>query len=168
MKDLILTAFILLQSISLIQAQEKQNDIEIKENIHVKVKEGADPDIYVDGKKFDFPMELLDKDQIESINVIKGEKAIEEYNAKNGVVLITTKKKLVEKIETKIKITDDDVKGKGPMVIIDGNNSNQTLLKKLSPDDIESINVVKGEQALKKYNAPNGVIIITTKKNKRK
>ena len=55
---------------------------------------------------------------------------------------------------------------KYPMVIIDGEKSNQEKLTKLSPDDIESLEVVKDEQALKKYNAPNGIIIVTTKNEK--
>ena len=32
------------------------------------------------------------------------------------------------------------------------------------PENIEKMEVVKGEKAVTKYNAPNGVIIITTKK----
>ena len=52
------------------------------------------------------------------------------------------------------------------MVIIDGEKSNQETLKKLSPNDIESINVVKGEQAMKKYKAANGIVIVKTKKEK--
>ena len=41
-------------------------------------------------------------------------------------------------------------------------------MKKLAPSDIESINVIKGEKALEEYGekGKNGVIQITTKKNK--
>ncbi|RPD99152.1 hypothetical protein EGM88_03945 [Aureibaculum marinum] len=166
MKKLISTVFVVLLSISLIQAQEKKN--KAKENIVVKVKEGAKPDIYVDGKKFDFPMELLDNTRIESINVIKGDKALKEYNSPNGVLLIKTKKEIDSEKST-VKIYKKSVyKEKEPLIIIDGKTSNQELLKKLSPDDIESINVVKGETAIKKYKAPNGVIIVITKKVKDK
>ncbi|MEM6321991.1 MAG: hypothetical protein AAF960_30305, partial [Bacteroidota bacterium] len=124
------------------------------------------PDIYVDGKKFDFPLELLDKDKIESVNVIKGKKAIQEYQAKNGVVLITTKKSSKKMTESDYKEVKDAI-NKSPKVIIDGKESDRATLEKLSPDDIESINVVKGEQAMKKYNAANGVVIIVTKKGKK-
>ena len=164
MQKLILIVCVSLLSISLVQAQDKKAGSQKKESIHVEVKEGVQPDIYVDGKKFDFPMELLDKDKIKSINVIKGEKAMKEYNSKNGVILITTKKsgKKVTKLDFK-KETN-----KIPMVIIDGKKSSRATLDKLSPDDIERIDVVKGEQAMKKYKAPNGVVIIFTKKGKKK
>jgi|TARA_B110000914_G_scaffold218209_1_gene225240 hypothetical protein len=171
MKNLILTVCTVLLSISLIQAQEhgeEKGEIAKLEKLHIKLKDGTKPDIYVDGKKFDFPMDLLDVDRIESVSVIKGDKAIEEYNSKKGVVLITTKKITTEKAMSKIKFVYDGVNKKDPMIIINGEKSDQEILKKLSPDDIESIEVLKGEQTLKKYNAPNGVIIITTKKEKEK
>ncbi|WP_302850535.1 hypothetical protein [Polaribacter litorisediminis] len=38
----------------------------------------------------------------------------------------------------------------------------------LLPENIESVDVVKGEKALKEYNAPNGVIIIIKKKKNKK
>ena len=50
------------------------------------------------------------------------------------------------------------------MVIINGKVSDKKTLDKLNPNDIEKMEVFKGEQAIKKYNSPNGVIIITTKK----
>jgi len=168
MKNLILTACAVLLSISSIQAQESKGEISKKEKLHIKIKDGAKPDIYVDGKKFDFPMDLLDENRIESVNVIKGDKAIKKYNAKNGVVLIVTKNKMVEIDKSKIKIKGQGEKGKNPMIIINGEKSDRKVLKKLSTDDIESIKVLKDEQALKKYNAPNGVIIVKTKKGKKK
>lgn len=166
MKKLILTASAVLLSISLIHAQDKKEKNQLKEFIHIEVKDDAKPDIYVDGKKFDFPMELLDVDRIESVSVIKGNKAIKEYNAENGVVLVTTKisgNKLDKFDYNKVKETTD----KYPLVIIDGKESNQAMLNKLSPDDIESIDVVKGELAMKKYKAENGVVIVKTKKGKK-
>jgi ribosomal protein S8 len=164
MKKLTLTACTVLLSIFLIQAQEKNKENQIKENIHVKVKDNAKLDIYVDGKKFDFPMELLDKNRIESVNILKSEKAIKEYDAKNGVVLITTKNS-----DNKItEFNSKEEKKKNPMVIIDGEESEQETLNNLSPNDIESINVIKGEQAMKKYKAAHGVIIVKTKEGNKK
>lgn len=169
MKNLILTACTVLLSISLIQAQESKDKSSKKENLHIMLKDGAKPDIYVDGKKFDFPVDLLDKNRIESVNVLKGDVALKKYNAKNGVVLIVTKKKTVEIDKSKVKVKGYTTKeGKAPMIIINGEKSNQEILKKLSPDDIKSIEVLKDEQAMKKYNAPNGIIIVTTKKGKKK
>ncbi|MEP1487384.1 MAG: hypothetical protein ABJK28_03040 [Algibacter sp.] len=171
MKNLILTACAVLLSISLIQAQESKETKgknSKQEKLHIKLKDGAKPDIYVDGKKFDFPMDLLDANRIESVNVLKGDKAIKEYNAKNGVVLIVTKKKMAETDNSQIKIKGYSAKGKAPMIIINGEKSDQEMLEELSPDDIESIEVFKDELALKKYNAHNGVIIVTTKKGNKK
>ena len=163
MKKLILTTCVLLLSMSLIQAQDKKEENQIKENIHLVIKDEANPDIYVDGKKFNFSMDLIDVNKIESVNVLKGEKAIKEYNAVNGVVLVTTK----NSDNKVVKFNFEEVSkttGKIPMVIIDGVESNQEMLKKLSPDDIESINVIKGEYAMKKYKAANGAVIVKTKK----
>jgi len=167
MKNLVLTACTLLLSISLIQAQEKKEKNQKKESIRIEVKDGAKPDIYVDGKKFDFPMELLDVNKIASVNVVKGDKAIKEYNAKHGVVLITTKKASNKVYTFDYKEVKDKI-DKIPMVIIDGEKSNRDILGKLSPDDIESIDIIKDEQAMKKYNAANGVVIVKTKKRKKK
>ena len=64
--------------------------------------------------------------------------------------------------KSKVDLSNDS-KNK-PVVILDGKIVSQEVMDKLSPDSIKSINVVKGEKALKEYNAPNGVIIITSKK----
>lgn len=59
--------------------------------------------------------------------------------------------------------TEEDKK---PLFVIDGKNSKEKDMKKLEPSDIESINVLKGEMATKKYGkkGKNGVVEITTKK----
>jgi ribosomal protein S8 len=166
MKKLILTACAVLFSISLMQSQEfkiEKNDNKKKEKLQVKAKEGAEPDIYVDGKKFDFSMDLIDNDMIASVAVLKGDRAIKEYNAPNGVILVTTNKK--HELDKSSKKTN--FKGKTPVIIIDGKVANKETLDKLSTDDIEKIEVFKDEKAMKKYNTPNGAIIITTKKEKK-
>ncbi|MCK9333266.1 MAG: hypothetical protein M0Q19_08845 [Candidatus Cloacimonetes bacterium] len=171
MKNLILAACAVLLSFSLIQAQEGNETTDkssIQEKLHIKLKDDAKPDIYVDGKKFDFPVGLLNVNKIESINVLKGDKAIKEYNAKNGVLLITTKTSVDENNQYKAKDKDYSTKTEAPVVIINGVKSDQKMLKEISPDDIENIEVIRGEQALKKYNAANGVIIVTTKKERKK
>lgn len=62
----------------------------------------------------------------------------------------------------KVSIISD---GKEPLIIIDGKESTYEALKKLSPDDIKTMDVSKGEAAQKKYGdkAQNGVIEVTTK-----
>lgn len=182
MKKLILTSLILCLITNIIHAQETEESVKVvkKDNgVVVSIKDTKDATIYIDGKKYDNEiLRIIDVDKIESIQVFKGEEAVNAYGV-DKVVLITTKKqnKTIEDktVENKgrVKITsrdlnlDGDDKTKYPVIIIDGKTSNQHILKELSPDDIHSISVVKGEKAVKEYNAPNGVVIVTTKKKKK-
>jgi len=61
---------------------------------------------------------------------------------------------------------DNDGKGE-PLYYIDGKKSKSKDLKKISPNNIESVNVFKGDKAIEKYGkkAKDGVIEITTKKS---
>lgn len=80
-------------------------------------------------------------------------------------------KKAPEK-ESKIGLRSIDDSGNlsidDPLIVLDGKimGTDVKLLKEIEPDDIESINVLKGEAALEKYGeqAQNGVIEITLKK----
>ncbi|MDB2385230.1 Plug domain-containing protein [Polaribacter sp.] len=186
MKKILFTAIIFLFTISVVQAQEEG----IKEKIKIKLKDGEELDIYVDGKKFDFPLELIDESSIASISVLKDVDAIKKYNSTHNVsydtsksvLLISTKKQKTDKFsdiavtgfakdddaKTKIKITGYGSNGKEtkPLIIVDGKKVDNKVLKEIDTNDIESINVIKGEEAKKKYNAPNGVILITKKKLK--
>ena len=168
MKNLVLGIMMVLFSVVTVNSQNKKKDSikgkvfvqgDTKGNFLVKLKEGANPMIYVDGKKFDFSIELIDQTQIASVMVVKGEEALKKYNAPNGVVLIETKQ---SKKYFKIRPTQDDKKP--PLVIVDGKVKDEKYLKQLTPGDIKSMEILKGEKALKRYNAPNGVILITTKK----
>ncbi|MEP3211295.1 MAG: peptidoglycan DD-metalloendopeptidase family protein [Maribacter sp.] len=60
--------------------------------------------------------------------------------------------------------TDGD---KEPLYLIDGKESTAKKVKRLDPDDIESIDVSKGEKAIEQYGkkAKDGVVEIHTKKN---
>ncbi|PQV50359.1 hypothetical protein CLV33_102220 [Jejuia pallidilutea] len=162
MKNLITTIFAILVSVAMVQAQETTTIKDAKTDISklfVKLKDSAKPDIYVDEKKFDFPLDLIDQSKISAVFVVKDTKTLKEYNAPNGLVFITTKMKS-ESEDFKIKTADS----KKPMVIVDGKITDKATLETMSPDTIESVSVFKGEEAIKKYNAPNGVIIIKTKK----
>lgn len=170
MKKIIVTAIITLTSFAFTQAQveEKQEELTKVEKLGVKIKTVAKPDVYVDGKKFDFDLQLIDPEMIAAVDVIKDEKALKEYNAPNGVILITTKFN-AEQSETKIKIRGNasNIEDDKPLIIVDGKVKEQAYLKEISPEDIESINVLKGKKA-EKYDSPNGVILITTKSAKKK
>ncbi len=59
------------------------------------MKDGEKPLMIVDGKEVEGgSIEDIDPENIETVNVYKGDKAIEEYGekGKNGVVVIKTKK----------------------------------------------------------------------------
>lgn len=155
------------------QKKETEQSIQLnKQNLHIKVKEEAKPDIYIDGKKYDNEiLDLIDSDKIESMEVIKDKKALKEYDAPHGVILITSKKKTEvvvdpDKPQIMIKGTQS-FEDAAPMIIIDGKKSNKKELEKLSPDTIESIEVLKDEKAMEKYNSKTGVIIVTSKKGEK-
>ncbi len=165
MKNIITITCLLLLLSTTLQAQvvEPVDDNE-QNKIKIELKDAPHPDIYIDGKKYDHEiLELLDQSKIESIEVLKDEKAKKELNAPNGVIRITTKKAAQQnKEETKVQIRGND--GLDPMIVIDGKVASKEELSKLSPEGIESIKVWKGEEAIKKYNAPNGAVIVKTKK----
>ena len=168
-KILIIISFIAV-SISGIHAQNnvvvRAIDSMDSSKVFFAIKDSLKPDIYIDGVKYDAKiLDMIDPEKIESINVIKGEAAIKEYNASNGAILITSKA-ASEKPETPVGIkirASDNMTDKDPIVIVDGKVLSQEELKKISPSDIESITVLKDESAKILYNAPNGAIIITTK-----
>ena len=151
------------------ETAKKEEEKGNKKKIEIEVKEGeAQPKIIIDGKEYDFElMDLIDKDKIESVTVLKGEEALRAYDAENGVIIIQTKisdgkEKLDIAIRKRVKIeTEGD---EAPVIIIDGKVSDKQTLDNLSTDDIESIKVYKSEEALKKYNTEAGAILIVTKK----
>lgn len=91
----------------------------------------------------------INPDEIESISVLKGTEALAQYGdkAKEGVILITRKKTA------------------SPLIIIDG-EENEGIKNNLQPSEIQSVTVLKGEQAVAQYGdkGKNSVIIITRKK----
>lgn len=151
------------------------NALAQESTVKVKVKEGAKPEVYIDGKKFDYSiLDLIDQEKIAEMNVYKGAKAMEKYNAPNGAIVITTKKGSNDDLKTEDKernSKDKKLFGDGdndPLIIVDGLRVSKQQLKKLSPDSIDNVNILKGKQAMEEYNAPNGVIIVETKSGKKK
>lgn len=100
---------------------------------------------------------------IESIEVLKEPEAISLYGekGKNGVVMITTKS--LNKNNLQLRIPG----GNEPLYIIDGSVVDKLTADQLNPDNIESVTVYKGENALSLYGleAKDGAISIVTKKN---
>jgi len=163
--------------IAMIQAQKTEIEVDPKDKTQktiVEVKEGENPDIYIDGKKYDrHILELLDPERIESVSVIKGEKAKEKYDAE-AVILVKTKIKTDMKPQRdslgvndnkwfKIRSYDGSA---SPVIVIDGKIEDQKTLAIIDPDRIQSISVLKNGEALKKYGTRSGVILIKLKKDK--
>ena len=155
MKKILLLSCIFFLLTSILLAQEK---------LELKIKDGPKPMLYIDGVKYDHAiLDLLDQNKIASITILKDEKSLKEYNAPHGVILVTTKdgsKNLIEINDSEIRIRKVD---KEPVIIVNGKVSNSDAVSKMSADDIESIDVIKGKAAIEKYDAPNGAVIITMK-----
>jgi bla regulator protein BlaR1 len=112
-------------------------------------------------------MDAFPADQIRSVNVLKGEKAMEKYGeaGKNGVVEIDCPECKIEEVDknkTSIRIRG----GNGdPLYVINGvvqEKEDGDPTKEIQPDQIKSINVLKGDSAIEKYGekGANGVIEI--------
>jgi len=121
-------------------------------NIDVKLE--VDNKLYiVDGKAHEGKMSEIDADNIESIDILKGESGFKFYgeNGKNGVIIINTKTKYnSEKAE--------------PLIVVNGAESDQKV-NDIDPETIQSVNILKDEKATEKYSdkGKNGVVEITLK-----
>jgi TonB-dependent SusC/RagA subfamily outer membrane receptor len=117
-------------------------------------KQEGQPLYILDGKEIE-SIDGISPDQIESISVLKGETATALYGErmKNGVIVITSKNQAKPVRDLK------DV-----LIILDGKETSKTI-NEINPDEISSVNVLKGESAIQKYGekGKNGVVEITLK-----
>jgi hypothetical protein len=83
----------------LVSAEEKTEKLVIKEDakrIVVEMDLEEDPLVVVDGKVFESNLNDIKPETIESVKILKKEEAVKIYGeeaAKNGVIVITLKKK---------------------------------------------------------------------------
>jgi bla regulator protein BlaR1 len=129
--------------------------------IKILSSDGEAPIMMLNGKEISHEeMKKINPNTIDSMDVIKGEKATLKYGdkGKNGVILISSKNENSSKYALKMS-------GEA-LYKVDGKEVKKDVVDTLNPDDIESVNVLKGDAAIKKYGdkAKNGVIEITTKK----
>lgn len=149
----------------------------------------------VDGKEMSkTEFDKIDHNAIASMSVWKGPKAIEKYGdkGKDGVIEITLKKNYSNipktnygdspKIGSSSLIIHDSIDGsplaigkapgvklnlgnENPLIIVDGKETSKSNFETLKPEDIESINVWKGQKAINKYGdkAKDGAIEVQTK-----
>ena len=133
--------------------------------------------IIIDGNTVSWEqMKDLKPNDINAINILKGEKATEYGMAgKNGVILIQTKfiappppptAEVVSVVGTKGAIVNNG--GKNLLYVINGvpvqKNSNNPV-QNINPNDIESISILKDKSAVSLYGkeGEDGVVLITTK-----
>ena len=164
-----LLAVIALGLCSNAQEEKKETKIDRNKETFVRVKPDKNVIIIINDKKYDSEiLDLIDPNKIEKIDVIKGENARALYNEEN-VIIITPKSVKKEKEKNKIVIRETGTEfsdDNPPLILIDGIESTKEDFDKLSPYNIISVSIIKGEEAEKKYNSENGVILIKTKKKK--
>lgn len=121
----------------------------------------------VDGTRMNYDkVQVIDPQEIDNVSVLKGDAATSVYGteAKDGVVIITTKNNgHSSSTERRMGVSDGN-----PLILMNGVAITKEEMDKINPDDIESVNVLKGEQATRLYGekGKNGVVIITPKGEK--
>jgi type II secretory pathway pseudopilin PulG len=122
--------------------------------------------------KVDYELAMLDQgifstpSDIKSMNVDTNKMEIRgTYNEKDVTVTVNGPNENTTLIGN-IELKPSSVQKDNPLIVIDGVISSDINLKDINPNNILSINVLKGEKATAKYaeKGANGVIEITTKK----
>lgn len=164
----ILGILLFLYSAANCQQQEAAKDtLKPGRNAIVKVKDDANPVLFIDGKKYDSDiLEIIDQSKIKKMEVFKGEMAKEKYNAESVIVITTNA--VAESDTPGVVIrkgyVDSSSKTERPVIIIDGKICDKEAFEKISPDNILFVEVLKDEKSLEKYHTTVGVIIVKTKK----
>ena len=123
---------------------------------------GGDPVYVIDGQLVsNDSMKTLNPERIKQITVLKDDSAaVGKYGekAKNGVVFIETK-------GPGHSGEAPGYSGEAPLYIVDGKEMSLDSARRLNPNEIESMNVLKGEAAVARYGGKgkNGVVLITMK-----
>lgn len=122
----------------------------------------------INGEKTDKSViEDLDPNTIESIQVLKGE-ITEVYGdeAENGVIIISIAKDSDFPTSDNILIRGQSgINSEDLLYIIDGEKTDKSVMENLDPNTIESIQVLKGEEAeIYGEEGKDGVILINLKK----
>ncbi len=143
-------------------ADDKNNSLKISGNKTVINGDLSNSLIYIDGK-ISTPAEMnaIPPEKISSVNILKGEKLDDIIDASGKTALISIQLKPNNLPEVVVQS-----KKPLPLYVVDGEiKALGYNLASISADNIQSVNVIKGESALKKYGEAgiNGVIEITKK-----
>ena len=145
------------------EASDKKNDEIIVNTDHEDVL------TVVDGQEVTPELlGALNPDRIQSVSVLKRPSLVAQYTtdkSKKAVMLVTLKKeepKALAGTVSTIRVSDNASKAQ---VVIDDKLVDEATFKSLSPDQFESVTVLKPEEAVAIYGeaGKNGVIVIRTK-----
>ncbi len=139
------------------------------------IEKSTEPLVIIDGNKQFIrgtaALNGLNPDNIESVSVFKGDKAIQNYglDGSDGVISIKTKSGLFspstskEDVSISLKASNNSLKT--PLYILDGNIIEENAARLIKPDTISSDNVLNGTKATSLYGTRgnNGVVIINSK-----
>lgn len=145
------------------------------DKVHEILKSGEHKNAFFISEDGDKVIELKkkgnkNKDEIIIIKEDKNGNIISEWIEDKDENIWVKEDNNVIKIKTKgngndkVFISTND--GKEPLIIVDGKEMSKKEFEKIKPDNIEKVEVLKGENATKKYGkkAKDGVIVVTTKK----
>jgi len=135
--------------------------------IHSPAKVQKDALFLIDGREVNYN-DISKYPNFKDVQFFPKESAVKLFGekGKNGVYRLTTYNQT--EVYTVVDRKEIPVNGKTPLYILDGKEIKikKEDIKKLDPNKIESINVLKDKSAVEKYGekGKNGVIEITTKK----
>ncbi|MDP9079694.1 MAG: TonB-dependent receptor plug domain-containing protein [Bacteroidota bacterium] len=158
----------------------KSNSVQIGGLDDPTINKEVKPLILLDGKVYTGLINQINPDSIAEVNVVRDTTFIKRFGkqAINGIVFITTKghqNVYTAKNNDSWFHDQGTIMPKGPLVIIDDKviadslESYSVALKSINPAEIMSVSVLKDAAAAAIYGVRgiNGVIIITTKHNKK-
>jgi len=163
-------AFILaLFSIQLSAQEAKENKAEAQSIAAKQQKQAAIDQIQA---KVDYELAMLDQgifstpSDIKSMNVDTNKMIIRGTRKGKDVTVTVNRPNENTTLKGDIALKPSSGQKDNPLIVIDGVISSDINLKDINPNNILSINVLKGEKATAKYaeKGANGVIEITTKK----
>jgi TonB-dependent SusC/RagA subfamily outer membrane receptor len=152
----------------------KQGDSTVKKcdttiTLNYRIR-NAKPLVIINGKEDSLFLNNPDPTGIESIVVLKDASATAIYGekAKNGVIIITLKSGLKEEKDETQGVVKNMIRLHGgirPLYVVNGEVMENFEMSSLPPERIKSIQILKDDNAVKKYGekGKNGVIEITLK-----
>lgn len=143
-------------------AQETTSEIQLK-NIVEENSTSVKPLVFIDDEADLQSLHKLDESQIESITLLKGVEATALFGSRGKVGVILVKSK--ENVKKIIKCGCHHHTQSSRLYIVDGKEFTTEELNKIIPERIDGIEILKGEEAVKKYGekAKGGVIIVKLK-----